>query len=272
MFMRTCLAYLAVNAAAMRVPSAGLACFLRSLPSTAMFDLPRCRPLTMADGEVFADSMAPSKHGKDPREGLSADNLAAETDWARSVVPGEVGALGSVGQLQAALDAAAKSGRRLIVLKFEIAGCKACVETHAPYARAAADLHEHGFFFTVDGYKAKAFCKKQVRVKLPPIPHLSRLTSSHIISSSHVTWSRWASRPCRALTCTSTASCAPPRASGPPRRGASTSSCFMRRPACPLKRNLTLGISQHACLRECVRAGEDGNEDRNSNEYKQNDE
>jgi hypothetical protein len=54
------------------------------------------------------------------------------------------------------------------------------------YARVAAELHEHGLFFTVDAMEAKAFCKEQVRVKLPGQSRTSHLTSwlisSHLIS------------------------------------------------------------------------------------------
>ena len=104
---------------------------------------------------------ADHKHGFDPRIGIDAETIVAEHDWAAKEI--SIGAvnkgLGSVNQLQAALDATAKSGA-LLVMKFERDGCKACAQTTELLAATAKEFGDAGLFFTVSFDEQKALCRQ----------------------------------------------------------------------------------------------------------------
>merc|ERR1711934_794428 len=98
--------------------------------------------------------------------------IVANTSFASSISPPEVSNLGSVGELQAAIDMASSSDRPLVALMFKRDGCKACVKMQELFVHLADDLNATGLFFTVDCMSARAFCKEQVGVKAVPTAHI----------------------------------------------------------------------------------------------------
>ena len=110
-----------------------------------------------------------SRYGMDPREGLSSEEITVDSKFAASLSPGRITELGSVGQLQAAIDAAGTDA--VVVLKFQREGCAACASTREVYAKTAKQLGDGGYFFFVDYDKSKAFCR-QVKVRFVPCGHV----------------------------------------------------------------------------------------------------
>ena len=127
----------------------------------------RAHPLANAAAARVASPnlVEASKYGMDPREGLSSEEISVDSDWAASISPGRISELGSVGQLQAAIDAAGTDA--VVVLKFQREGCAACASTREVYETTAKQLSDGGLFFVVDYDKYKDFCK-QVKVRFVP--------------------------------------------------------------------------------------------------------
>ena len=103
------------------------------------------------------------KYGVDPR--LNVNVVSEPVD----IPSGVVGELGSVGQLQAALDAA---GSNCVVLKFEREGCAACENTKEKLNRLAARRQRSVHCFTVDTMLHTEFCKNLVGLKVVPAAHI----------------------------------------------------------------------------------------------------
>ena len=134
---------------------------------------------------IFMDA---NYFGGDPRASVGA--VVADDAWASTLRPGSVAPLCSVGQLQAALDAASPFSA-LVVLKFERQGCKACVSTEEPFARMAKGLGKRtgSHFFTVDTLAHKEFCRDQVGVKAVPCAHIYQEGDlKHVLPISKRKW------------------------------------------------------------------------------------
>ena len=134
--------------------------------------LPRASNQALSRASRIYLNVAGDKYGSDPREGLSESEIKADVAWAAASIDmsaGRVGELGSVGQLQAAIDTAADDC--IVVLKFEREGCAACAATRDLYADTAAAFGERGLFFVVDYDKSTAFCR-QVKVRVVPCGHI----------------------------------------------------------------------------------------------------
>ena len=84
------------------------------------------------------------KYGHDPRDGLSGDDLKPDSSFASSIAPGTVvETLGTVGQLQAALDTA--GDKQVVVIKFVREGCLACASTMESYRATAKAVRVYFF-------------------------------------------------------------------------------------------------------------------------------
>ena len=110
---------------------------------------------------------ATAKYGHDPRDGLSSDETAP--DPAFTVAAGTVGQIGTIGELQAAIDASGDS--QLVVLKFVRDGCLACASTAASYKKTAESYGDAGQFYEVNFDNSKPFCRT-AGVKFVPSGHI----------------------------------------------------------------------------------------------------
>lgn len=121
---------------------------------------------------AYASNMidATEEFGIDPRDAAEKP-IAADSQWASSLISGKINSgLGSVEQLQAAVDVANEADK-LVVVKFERDGCKACAATKGNYTAAAEEHESSGIFFTVNFNEFKALCK-QAKLKSVPIVHI----------------------------------------------------------------------------------------------------
>ena len=127
-------------------------------------------PHSRSAGSVRALASNADNFGRDPRS--SFNSVVADYKWAAGQRPGCIEALGSVNQLQAALDAVPRGS--LVVLKFERDGCKACIATAKPFEQMAKRLGKRtgSRFFTVDTLAHKEFCRDQVGIKAVPCVHI----------------------------------------------------------------------------------------------------
>ena len=127
-------------------------------------------PHSRSAGSVRALASNADNFGRDPRS--SFNSVVADHEWAAGHRPGCIEALGSVNQLQAALDAVPRGS--LVVLKFERDGCKACIATAPLFEQMAKRLGKRtgSRFFTVDTLAHKEFCRDQVGIKAVPCVHI----------------------------------------------------------------------------------------------------
>jgi len=131
---------------------------------------------------------ANAKYGHDPRDGLSPEDTAPDASFA--VSSGDVGAIGTVGQLQAAIDASGDS--QLVVIKFIRDGCLACAATASLYRETAKAYGGAGQFYEVNFDQSKAFCRT-AGVKFVPSGHIyAKGKLQHALPLGQKAWSAFA--------------------------------------------------------------------------------
>ena len=115
------------------------------LPShAAIHMLAVMRPIVRQPQAATGVAIFDSRYGGDPRSGQAE----ITSDVGFSIAPGSVMRMNSLGELQAAIEAAGHE--KLVVLKFERPGCKSCADTQRLYASTARRNGAEALFFTVN--------------------------------------------------------------------------------------------------------------------------
>lgn len=108
------------------------------------------------------------RFGHDPRDDMEPDEIVADCEWTPAQ-PGSVHSLDTIGQLQAALDAAGET--QLVVLKYMREGCKACAATNGDYSKMAQVYGVDAQFYTVNAMVAKEL-RQASGVRAVPCGHV----------------------------------------------------------------------------------------------------
>ena len=119
--------------------------------------------------QAAAAAAEAAKYGFDPRDSVAEDvDLVPDAEFAIST--GAVGSLGTVEQLQAALNAA-DDKQQVVVIKFMREGCTACASTVDKIKSVAKQYAGAGQFYEVNYDESKGFCR-QAKVRFVPSAHI----------------------------------------------------------------------------------------------------
>ena len=139
-------------------------------PPCGLHDRALCRASApQRSPTLSANAVTASRYGIDPRSGCEPGSIEPNDSWAaESISAGEVGVIDNVNKLQAAIDSAAASEARFVVVKFERHDCIACGQTRQLYVDAAKEFGPTGLFLSVDCMVAKPFAKDLAQVQVIP--------------------------------------------------------------------------------------------------------
>lgn len=117
-----------------------------------------------------AAATAANKYGYDPR---AAGAVTADRSGLSLRHHGKVSPISSINQLEAAIEAAAKSGA-LVVLKYGRSNCFPCERMQSGFEEAAKDVGREGLFFNVqctDGKSTQKLCQA-AKLRSVPAAHI----------------------------------------------------------------------------------------------------
>ena len=133
-----------------------------------------------------AQLMSSETYGCDPRDGLSSDEFKPCTAFA-APEPGKVGRLMTIGQLQAAVNAA--GNEQLVVVKFMKGDCVPCELTVGLFRELASAYGSQGQFYTCDLDEAQQLCRLS-NIKVVPTAHVfSKGKLRGALPMGSLTWS-----------------------------------------------------------------------------------